>query len=213
MSNWNLSFRQGRVSGPGSNCSYQLKTTPGSQILVTFLKFDLAPALESVGCAKQAVSLEEPIHSSTSLLLQKKIFCGSQVLSTNGFVLFSVLSLCTRCQTFPAQAASSPLQIRSRSDTRPTRIQLQSWVLASRCSPTNPSLFPGRGFGHQPPLCSNPSVSQLRISLMQRDLRGGAACASTFHTSTSLSRAQAGGQGDGGGGEDAHRRSHCHHHH
>ena len=100
MSIWNLSFRQGRVSGPGSNCSYQLKTTPGSQILVTFLEFDLAPALESVGCAMQAVTLEEPIHSSTSLLLQKKIFCGNQVSPT-----FKALALC--CAHYPPGAKLS----------------------------------------------------------------------------------------------------------
>ena len=76
---WNLSSSLGRVSDPGSNCSYQMKTTPGSQIIVTFLDFDLLPTLESVGCAKQAVSIGESFHTSTSLLLQKKTFCGRQV--------------------------------------------------------------------------------------------------------------------------------------
>ena len=79
--------------------------------------------------------------------------------------------------------------------------------------PHQPIFFPGRSFCHQPPLCSNPSFSELRISLLRRELRGGAACTATFNSTTSLSRAQAGGQGDGGGGQDAHRRGHCHHHH
>ena len=72
-------FSLGGLPVPDSNCSYQMRTTPGSQILVTFLKMDMASPLDVVGCARQAVSLEEPNHSDTSLFVQKKTFCGHQV--------------------------------------------------------------------------------------------------------------------------------------
>ena len=68
------------ANDPGQNCTYQLRSLQGSQIMVNFKEVDMVPRSSTMGCHQQAVTLEDegPIKPY-SMLESSTSYCGQMM--------------------------------------------------------------------------------------------------------------------------------------